>query len=184
MNCLNEAEAVGMAKTDMYVLQVTSGKERHAHTLILSILPDDSFSEVFIPKYKKKVRRKGAWQTEESLLTPGYIYLRTNDVARVDQLLREVPVLTKLVKSAGSILPLDEEETIWLSKLTEPMRRTVESSIGFIEGDKVTVIDGPLLGHESHIVQINRHKRLAYLEFRFLGRTKLIKVGLEVVHKQ
>lgn len=172
------------SKDEIYVLQVVGGQEEHARSLIQNILPGDAYSEVFIPRYKKQVRRKGVWNTEEYLLTPGYLYLETDDASRANHLLRRVPALTKLVRSAGSVLPLAEEEMTWLNSLTSPESRTVDTSYGFIEGDQVVVTSGPLFGQESHIVKIDRHKRLAYLEFLFLGRTKLVTVGLEIVEKR
>ena len=47
----------------------------------------------------------------------------------------------------------------------------------------VMVTDGPLKGHEALIRKINRYKRVAYLDMRMFGRTKTIKVGLEIVRK-
>ena len=56
-------------------------------------------------------------------------------------------------------------------------------STGVIEGDRVIVTDGPLVGREALISKIDRHKRLAYLDMRMFGRIKTIKVGLEIVRK-
>ena len=37
---------------------------------------------------------------------------------------------------------------------------------------------------EAQIKKLDRHKRLAYVEVHLMGRTKLIKVGAEIVRKQ
>ena len=66
----------------------------------------------------------------------------------------------------------------------EPVTKVVEASVGVIEGDHVVVTSGPLKGHEALISKVDRHKRLAYLDMRMFGRTKTIKVGLEIVRKQ
>ena len=60
----------------------------------------------------------------------------------------------------------------------------VEPSYGFIEGDQVVITKGPLVGFEAQIKKLDRHKRLAYVEVHLMGRTKLIKVGAEIVRKQ
>lgn len=52
-----------------------------------------------------------------------------------------------------------------------------------IEGDEVKVVKGPLRGQEAKIVKVDRHKRLAWLEMHMFGRTKVVKVGLEIVSK-
>ena len=57
-------------------------------------------------------------------------------------------------------------------------------STGVIEGDQVIVTEGPLRGYEALISMIDRHKRLAFLEMHMFGRTKIVKVGLEIVSKR
>lgn len=57
-------------------------------------------------------------------------------------------------------------------------------SEGIIEGSKVSVNSGPLQGMEGYIRKIDRHKRKAYLEIPFFGRTQNIQVGLEIVEKR
>ena len=57
-------------------------------------------------------------------------------------------------------------------------------SEGVIEGDRVIVLNGPLMNHEGRISKIDRHRRIAYLDMPMMGRTKTIKVGLEIVSKR
>lgn len=53
-----------------------------------------------------------------------------------------------------------------------------------IEGDEIVILNGPLMNQTGLIKKIDRHKRLAYLEIEILGRTKTVKVGLEIVQKR
>lgn len=117
-------------------------------------------------------------------LTPGYIYLSTRDIVSVSQALYGVPSFTKLLGNDGGFIPLRKDEIAWLDSLTTQGNRVVEMSVGVIEGDKVVIQSGPLQGLEGQIVKIDRHKRLAYLDMRFMGRMKTIRVGLEIVRKQ
>lgn len=57
-------------------------------------------------------------------------------------------------------------------------------STGFIEGDKVTITDGPLAGKEAMIKRIDRHKRIAVLNVEMFGECIGVTVGLEVVEKK
>ena len=56
-------------------------------------------------------------------------------------------------------------------------------SEGIIEGDRIIVTSGPLVGNEGSIRKIDRHKRLAYLEFDMFGQDVKAAVGLEIVEK-
>lgn len=59
----------------------------------------------------------------------------------------------------------------------------IEMSEGIMEGSKVIVLRGPLMGHGAEIKRVNRHRRTAELEIRMLGRVKTIRLGLEIVSK-
>lgn len=172
-----------MREPGLYALQVEGGREEHSRDLIRNIVPESLCGEVFVPRFEKSVRRKGKWRTELALLTPGYLYVRTPDVDAMAKVLRDVPAFTRLVRGAQHVVPLGEGDVAWMDALTSPGDRVVEMSRGLIEGDRIVVQDGPLRGRESSIVRIDRHKRLASLEFVIMGRNKLVHVGLEILRK-
>ena len=167
-----------------YVVQVLTGKEKSVKRLVDKIVDKSLVHECFIPYFKLKKRIQGEWQLVEERLTPGYVYVTTRDVQRVSQALRSVPAFTKLLGNDGGFIPLRKDEMLWLDKLTGAGDRTVDMSEGIIEGDKVVVTSGPLVGCEALIAKIDRHKRLAYIDMHLFGRTKTIRVGLEIVSKR
>ena len=61
--------------------------------------------------------------------------------------------------------------------------KVVEYSVGFIENDRVVITEGPLVGLESNIIHIDRHKRICTLEIEMLGQKREVKVSLEIVSK-
>lgn len=62
-------------------------------------------------------------------------------------------------------------------------KRCLEHSIGCINGDKVTIMAGPLIGFEGSIRKINRHKRTAQVEVELFGNKQLINFALEIIEK-
>lgn len=168
------------AKT--YVIQVVAGREEHARSLIERLVDSDVIQEVFTLQWQKRITRAGGGAHIESmLLTPGYLYVVTSDVDEVARELREVPTFTRLLGSDTGFVPLTDDELIWMNALTRPGHRSVKMSHAVKEGDHVRVVDGPLTGFEGHIVKVNAHKRLAWIELPIMGRAKVVKVGLEVV---
>ena len=105
------------------------------------------------------------------------------DIDELMQRIRQVPAFTRMLTQDGKIIPLSADDETWLTCLAGPSH-VVEPSFGVMEGDEVAIVEGPLKGFETQIKKIDRHKRLAYVEVRLLGRTKLIKVGAEVVRKR
>ena len=166
-----------------YVVQVLTGKEKTVKYLVDKIVDTHLVEECFIPYFKLKKRMQGEWQLVEERLTPGYIYVKTRDIESVSQALYSVPSFTKLLGNDGGFIPLRKDEMRWLDKLTGAGDRTVDMSEGIIEGDQVFITSGPLVGCEALIKKIDRHKRLAYIDMHMFGRTKTIRVGLEIVSK-
>jgi transcriptional antiterminator NusG len=60
----------------------------------------------------------------------------------------------------------------------------IRGSVGFIEGDKVRVTSGALVGMECLIKKINRHKQIAIVELDMMGAVREVKLMLEVVEKK
>lgn len=170
-----------------YVMQVATGRERQTVQLLERVLGGAPRAELFVPRYRYLKKIKGAWQFTEELLTPGYVYLRTSmlDIDELAQQVRQAPAFARVLAQDGKIIPLSADEERWLQALSGAGEsHVVEPSYGFIEGDQVVITEGPLVGFEAQIKKLDRHKRLAYVEVHLMGRTKLIKVGAEIVRKQ
>lgn len=170
-----------------YVMQVATGRERQTVQLLERVLGGAPRLELFVPRYRYRKKIKGAWQFTEELLTPGYVYLRTSkiDIDELAQQVRRAPAFARVLAQDGKIISLSADEERWLQALAGAGEgHVVEPSYGFIEGDRVVITEGPLVGFEAQIKKLDRHKRLAYVEVHLMGRTKLIKVGAEIVRKQ
>ena len=60
----------------------------------------------------------------------------------------------------------------------------MEHSIGYIEGDRIIITGGPLVGREGGIKKINRHHRVAQIEIDMFGQKQVVDVALEIVEKK
>lgn len=130
-------------------------------------------------------RIDGTWHKKCERLFPGYVFVKTDDPLRVQQLLCTVPTFTRMLGSAGdTFLPLTRDEITWINVHANADTHVVEMSEGIIEGDCVVVTSGPLKGREASIARIDRHKRLAWVDMDMFGRHKTIRVGLEIVAKR
>lgn len=63
-------------------------------------------------------------------------------------------------------------------------KRSIEHSIGYIEGDNIIIMGGGLMGLEGCITKINRHNRTADIEISIFNQKQTIKVALEIVSKK
>jgi transcriptional antiterminator NusG len=167
-----------------YVVQVVGGKEKRALTLIKKMIDNTMFEECFIPQYEVMKKSQGQWQKCTRTLFPGYLFLITDCVDMLAQELHHVPAFTKLLSSGGEFIPLNIEEIAWISALTRQGSRVIEMSVGIIEGDRIIILEGPLMNLSGLIRKIDRHKRVAYLDLGMFGRSMTIKVGVEIIKKR
>ncbi len=83
--------------------------------------------------------------------------------------------------SNGSIAIANDEQTRF--EYLFKGRRCLEHSVGYIEGDKVIVTSGPLMGLEGLITHICRHDQVATVKIDMFGRSLEAKLALEIVSK-
>ncbi len=166
-----------------YVIQVRSGSEREIVKQCQTVISQDILEKSFLPCYEEMKRYEGAWHKEKKLLFPGYVFLISRDAEELYQDLKRVIGLTKLLKTGEEIISLTESEIGFLLKFGGE-EQLVKMSTGFVEKDKVVILEGPLKGLEGCIKRIDRHKREACLKLPMFGRVLDTRVGLEIIEKK
>lgn len=179
-----------------YVLYVRANKE---HKVVNSFqkaavqkgLPYDL--EVFCPEsehfYKNKQSRTLGKQYIKRPLFPGYVFVETNMPSKdfqgtfYDVIFNSADIIRLLRYGDSDEIALTLEERQRFEYLLRG-KRCVGHSIGYIEGDKVFITGGALIGLEGCIKKINRHNRTADVEINMFNQNKTIKVALEIVTKK
>ena len=127
--------------------------------------------------------QKILWHREKKIMFPGYMFIDTDNPSDIYEQLKNVPELTKILGREGkdfiSIEP--GKESMFKAMVNEAYEIPV--STGIIEGDRVIVKDGPLVGMEAYIKKIDRHKRIAVLNAEMFEQEIKVSVGLEIVQK-
>lgn len=167
----------------IYAIQISSGEEAKVEECIRRFVDEALVGEIFVPRFEAMRRWKGEWHKRAERLAPGYLFVETRDAEKLALQLRRVPAFTKVLGNNEVFIPLNDEEVAWLNAFTGNGRRVIEMSEGIVEGSKVIVLRGPLVGHEAEIKRIDRHRRMAELEVSMLGRMKTIRLGLEIISK-
>lgn len=164
-----------------YVLFVQGGKEKR----LTEFLKEHDL-QAFTPFMQRLQKKEGTFQVKEVLMFPSYIFIQsklsqTDFNARLYQLKQlKSGIVKQLLYDVEGTSALHPREQRLLECLMDDTHM-IKHSTGFIEGDEIIIMDGPLKGMESEIVKIDRHKRIAYLGCEMLG--KPIKISLEIVKK-
>jgi len=175
-----------------YVLYVITGSEKKAVNEIDKVW---KISEInpFIPERVDYFRKQGSELTEKNLLFPGYVFIETQ-ISAIDfftmtsRKIQRSKFMRRLLSYNNSYdysdysFAMREEERQTIQRICNN-EFCVDMSQGFIEGNHVIITSGPLIGFESHIKKVNRHKRKAVLEIDIMGAKRDIIVGLEIIQK-
>ena len=165
-----------------YVIQTSSGKEEKVRQECEKRISKEALSCCALPLYEQKVHYKGQWHMQKKKLFPGYLFLISENLPQLRKELKNIDMVTRLLGVGDEITSLTETEIELITRFTDE-EEIMKMSEGIIEGDKITILSGPLKGMESTIKKIDRHKRKAWLKLEMFNRTQLIEVGLEIIKK-
>lgn len=161
-----------------YVLFVKTGQEDKVKERLEYKFKEEF--KVLVPKRKLKERRAGKWYFVTRTLFPGYVLLHGNIDSSVVQRLVGVPGMFMLLKSETVPLKIEWYEMEILSRLI-----CNGEIIGFsevlVENKKVIVVDGPLVGLEGCILEIDKRKGRARIQLTFLGEPRTVEVGVSII---
>lgn len=166
-----------------YAIQVSTGKEEKSRDMCIRLLDKELYNDIFIIRFDRAKRYYGAWHKEKKLLFPGYMFIDTDNPGDIYEQLKKVPELTKILgREENNFVSIEQgKEAMFKAMVNEAYEIPV--STGIIEGDRVIVKDGPLVGMEAYIKKVDRHKRLAVLNARMFEQEIDVSVGLEIIEK-
>lgn len=166
-----------------YAIQVTTGQEESTAQLISGRVPDELLEEVFYPRYEVLRKVRGERVVAVKPLIPGYLIASTRQPSLLQERLRALPVFARVLCTDGVPTPLEPEEARIIGAFTQPGMRVVPMSRAVKEGERVRVLDGPLVGQEVLITNVDRHKCQASIEMDFCGRRVSTRLGLVVFNE-
>ena len=171
-----------------YVLFVRTAYEEHVMNMFEKHL-DCSIHRPFIPKKVWPYVKDKNVKKETKICFPGYVFIKSQmnsikfiqDVFPVIRTFKEVFYFLYYGEDKYNITMRPDERRSIECLINDEF--FIDSSIGFIEGDRVKVISGPLLGMESNIIKINKRKRTAVINIDILGAKRHVTLMLEIIEK-
>lgn len=116
---------------------------------------------------------------------PGYVFVRTDmDQEEFDFMLNglgdQKQGLIKQLREEGTTAMREEEIDFFECLLDE--HGVSKMSYAYLQGNRAIVTDGSLKHFQDRIVKVDRHNRLAWLDFEFMSRK--IQAGLTICSKK
>ena len=139
-----------------YALFVETGQEERLKQLINTVYPDEDI-KILIPKRKLKERRQGKTHEVVKKLFPGYVLIKTVMAINMYYRLSKLPMVYSILKDECEPVPIRDEEMAVILALTSE-GDTIGFSEVYREGDRITVVSGPLKGLEGIIEKFDARK--------------------------
>ncbi len=178
-----------------FVLYVRAGREQQVMTDIKQAFEKRALSfffEPFCPEseyyYRASASKKLGKVYRRRPLFSGYVFIETDMPQESfrkefsDYIYKSEDIIRLLKYGGSNIIAMAEEEKVRFEYLFQG-KRCLEHSQGYIEGDRIVVTAGPLVGREGLITHINRHNRMATIRIEMFGGQTEVKVALEIVEK-
>lgn len=170
-----------------YILFTRTGQEEKVEHLLKKQLDNNLFSP-FIPMLQTIFKCSGQVKKELKPLFPSYVFIESEVpsmeiIDRTSNIISNSKDIIRFLRYDNpNDIALREHEKNALLRLCNNDRH-IESSSGIIVGTRIYIKEGPLMGMESIIKKIDRHKRKAIIELDFFGEIRQIIVSLDIVEK-
>ncbi|MFA5009067.1 MAG: transcription termination/antitermination protein NusG [Candidatus Paceibacterota bacterium] len=155
-----------------YVLHTYSGYEdavaKNLKQRVESLGMEDKIFNVVVPKEKKIKIRNGKKRTIEEKIYPGYVLVEMIVTDDSWYVVRNTPNVTGFVGSGTIPLPVSPTEIDSLKK--RMVEEEPKYNVDFVEGDTVTIIDGPFKDSEGKVFGVDGEKGKVKIMINMFGR--------------
>lgn len=172
-----------------YVIHTYAGFEGRVKTSIQERAGQmglvDKLGQVLVPTEDVIEIKDGKRRTAKRKFFPGYVLveLETPLTDETVQMIKETPKVTGFVGGGTRPIPLTSEEADLLLKQVDSGTVTPREQIRFIKGDNVRIIDGPFLGFNGLVDEVDAdHNRVEVLVSIF-GRSTPVELGFMQVER-
>lgn len=179
---------VGTAK-NWYVIHTYAGFEGRVKTSLLEranqMSLTDKMGQVLVPTEDVIEIKDGKRRTSRRKFFPGYVLveLETPLTDETLQMIKETPKVTGFVGGGAQPTPLTSEEVAELLKQVDAGSAGPREQVKFIKTDNVRIVDGPFLGFNGIVDEVDQdHNRLKVMVSIF-GRSTPVELGFLQVER-
>jgi len=174
---------------DWYVIHTYAGFEGRVKTSIVERANQmglvEKLGQVLVPTEDVIEIRDGKRRTSKRKFFPGYVLVELESPLTDEtvQLIKETPKVTGFVGGGARPIPLTADEADSLLKQVDSGSAAPREAIRFIKGDNVRIIDGPFLGFNGLVDEVDAdHNRVKILVSIF-GRSTPVELGFLQVER-
>ncbi|MCP9447359.1 MAG: transcription termination/antitermination protein NusG [Nitrospira sp.] len=145
----------------------------------------EKVGQILVPTEDVIEIKDGKRRTSRRKFFPGYVLVELE--SPVDdstlQMIKETPKVTGFVGGGTVPAPLTEEEVELLLKQVDAGQAEPREQIKFIKGDNVRIIDGPFLGFNGTVDEVDHDHNRLKLMVSIFGRSTPVELGFLQVER-
>ena len=167
-----------------YTIKVQNNREKSVSERIKTDMKKYYESELnfLIPTKAVASVKNGKKVIKEQILYPGYVFVETELIEKVEYLVKGTTGAANVLKDAkGHPQPLKQAEIQKMIVEKEKIKEVVESS--FMVGEKVEIISGSFTSFRGIIQSLDAEKNKVKIEVPIFGRPTLIDLTLTEIIK-
>lgn len=172
-----------------YVIHTYAGYEGRVRTSILERINQMGLSEalgqVLVPTEDVIEIKDGKRRASKRKFFPGYVLLESEGILSDEAaaMIKDTPKVTGFVGGGIRPVPLEPGEAETLLKQLESGVTTTKDRVYFDKGDSVRIIDGPFLGFNGLVDEVDTdHERVKALVSIF-GRSTPVELAFSQVER-
>lgn len=145
----------------------------------------EKVGQILVPTEDVIEIKDGKRRTSRRKFFPGYVLVELE--SPVDdhtlQMIKETPKVTGFVGGGTVPAPLTEEEVEVLLKQIDAGQAEPREQVKFIKGDNVRIIDGPFLGFNGIVDEVDHDHNRLKLMVSIFGRSTPVELGFLQVER-
>lgn len=178
---INGGKMKKFLEVNWYVLFVNTNQEEKVKEILQKQIGDEY--EVIVPTRELRERKDGKWYKVRRKLFPGYVLIKGIMNVEFYYKLKKIPEIIKLLRSEDEFLTVDERELRVLKILIDDDDNNIGISKLYKENDRIIITEGPLVGLEGQIINVDSRKGRAKVSLSFMNEERIVELGIELVEK-
>jgi transcriptional antiterminator NusG len=163
---------------DWYSLFVRTGLEHNIVRKLVNLRIESL--QYHVPRREIKIRRGGSWHVEINPMFPGYILVHGQLTADSYNRIKQISDVYAWICNESGPRRISQNEIAILRKLLDS-QDVIRMSKVLYEGDKVIVVEGPLIGNEAIIRKVDRRSGRVKISVGMFGNEKLVDISVDNV---
>ena len=142
-----------------YLVRVPEGREASTCEEVRSVVAPELLDDAFVMRKERWFKRGGAWHLESAPMYRGYFVAVSRDGRALARSVLRLSFPAEVACARGlRPTPLSADAQAWLEAALDG-ERVLRNSTAVITNGRLHVQSGPLVGQESRVSKIDRHRR-------------------------